>query len=75
MKRILVAVSVAALSTIGVAGAASAAPATPAPAACFGQVHKTINTEGALGFTNVGDVVKAIGGQGKNDTARGICAE
>jgi hypothetical protein len=72
MKRILVAVSVAALSTIGFAGAASAAPAD---AACFGQVHKTINTEGALGFTNVGDVVKAIGGQGKNDTARGICAE
>jgi hypothetical protein len=71
MKRMLVAVSVAALSTLGVAGAASAAPSD---AACFGQVHKTINTEGALGFTNVGDVVKAIGGQGKNDTARGICA-
>ena len=72
MKRILVAVSVAALSTVGFAGTATAAPAD---AACFGQVHKTINTEGALGFTNVGDVVKAIGGQGKNDTARGICAE
>ena len=72
MKRTLVAVSIAALSTVGLAGTASAAPSD---AACFGQVHKTINTEGALGFTNVGDVVKAIGGQGKNDTARGICAE
>lgn len=40
---------------------------------CFGQIHKTINTEGALGFDNVGDVVKAIGGQGKNATARGLC--
>ena len=72
MKRTLVAVSIAALSTVGLAGTASAAPSD---AACFGQVHRTINTEGALGFTNVGDVVKAIGGQGKNDTARGICAE
>jgi hypothetical protein len=72
MKRTLVAVSIAALSTVGLAGTASAAPSD---AACFGQVHKTINTEGALGFTNVGDVVKAVGGQAKNDIARGICAE
>ena len=45
MKRTLVAVSIAALSTVGLAGTASAAPSD---AACFGQVHKTINTEGAL---------------------------
>jgi len=70
MKRILTIGAIVAVSIFGVAGSASAAPAD---AACFGQVHKTINTEGALGFTNVGDVVKAIGGQGKNDTARGIC--
>lgn len=70
MKRILATGSIAALAMIGFAGSANAAPAE---AACFGQVHKTINTVGALGFTNVGDVVKAIGGQGKNDTARGIC--
>ncbi|MRX45285.1 hypothetical protein [Agromyces kandeliae] len=70
MKRILATGFIAALATLGFAGPAHAAPAD---AACFGQVHKTINTEGALGFTNVGDVVKAIGGQGKNDTARGIC--
>lgn len=70
MKRILITGAVVALAVFGVAGSASAAPAD---AACFGQVHKTINTEGALGFTNVGDVVKAIGGQAKNDTARGIC--
>jgi hypothetical protein len=70
MKRILATGSIAALAMIGFAGSANAAPAD---AACFGQVHKTINTVGALGFTNVGDVVKAIGGQGKNETARGVC--
>ena len=70
MKRILAASSIAALALVGLAGTASAAPSE---AACFGQVHKTINTEGALGFTNVGDVVKAIGDQGKNATATGIC--
>lgn len=70
MKRILAASSIAALALVGLAGTASAAPSE---AACFGQVHKTINTEGALGFTNVGDVVKAIGAQGKNATATGLC--
>ena len=70
MKRILATGFIAALATFGFAGAAHAAPAD---AACFGQVHKTINTEGALGFTNVGDVVKAVGGQTKNEIARGIC--
>ena len=72
MKRILATGAIVAFAVFGVAGTANAAPAE---AACFGQVHKTINTEGALGFTNVGDVVKAIGGQGKNDTARGICGD
>ena len=70
MKRILVAGSIAALALVGSAGAATAAPSD---AACFGQIHKTINTQGALGFTNVGDVVKAVGGQGKNGIARGLC--
>jgi len=41
----------------------------------FGQVHKTINTEGLGDFTNVGEVVQAIGGQGKNETARGLCGD
>ena len=72
MKRILATGAIVAFAVFGLAGTANAAPAD---AACFGQVHKTINTEGALGFTNVGDVVKAIGGQGKNDTARGICGD
>ncbi|WP_159601933.1 hypothetical protein [Agromyces humi] len=72
MKRILATGFIVALATLGVAGTAHAAPAD---AACFGQVHKTINTEGALGFTNVGDVVQALGGQGKNATARGICGD
>ena len=71
MKRILAASSIAALALVGLAGTASAAPSE---AACFGQVHKTINPERALGFTNGGDVVKAIGDQGKNATATGICS-
>ena len=70
MKRVLATGSIAALAMVGFAATANAAPAD---AACFGQIHRTINTEGALGFTNVGDVVKALGGQGKNGTARGIC--
>jgi hypothetical protein len=57
-------------ATIGFAGTANAEPNANA---CFGQIHKTINTEGALGFTNVGDVVKEFGGQGKNGIARGLC--
>ncbi|WP_374312677.1 hypothetical protein [Microbacterium sp.] len=72
MKRILATGALVVFATFGLAGAANAAPAD---AACFGQVHKTINTEGALGFNGVGEVVKAIGGQAKNDTARGICGD
>ena len=72
MKRILATGFIVAFATFGVAGAANAAPSD---AACFGQVHKTINTEGALGFTNVGDVVKAVGGQGKKEIARGLCGD
>lgn len=72
MKRILATGAIVALAVFGVAGTASAAPAD---AACVGQIHKTINTEGALGFTNVGDVVKAVGGQAKNDIARGLCGD
>jgi hypothetical protein len=68
MKRILAIGAISALSVFGVAGAANAAPAD---AACFGQVHKTINTVGALGFTNVGDVVQGVGAQTKNSIARG----
>jgi len=72
MKRILTIGSIVALSIFGFAGTANAAPAD---AACFGQVHKTINTAGALGFTNVGDVVQAVGGQAKNHTARMLCVD
>jgi hypothetical protein len=71
MKRTLIVASVAALALVGMAGTANAAPSN---ASCFGQVHKTINTVGALGFTNVGDVVQTVGGQTKNSIARGICA-
>ena len=56
MKRILATGAIAALAVFGFAGTAHAAPAD---AACFGQIHKTINTEGALGFSTVGEVVQA----------------
>ncbi len=71
MKRLLATGFIAAFAVLGSAGTASAARASPG---CFGQVHKVINTQGALGFTNVGDVVKVVGGQGKNAIARSICA-
>lgn len=71
MKRFVIAGSIAALAFVGMAGTANAAPNSNA---CFGQIHKTINTVGALGFTNVGDVVQAVGGQGKNGIARGLCS-
>ena len=71
MKRILAIGSIVALSVFGFAGAANAAQ--PTDPGCFGHIHQTINTEGALGFTNVGDVVQEVGGQGKNGIARGLC--
>jgi hypothetical protein len=70
MKRILAAGSIAVLATLGFAAPASAAPAEPA---CFGQVHKTVNSGGLPGFDNVGELVQAVGGEGKNAAARGLC--
>jgi len=58
---------------LGIATFGAAADAAPSDRACFGQIHKSINTEGALGLNNVGEAVKALGGQGKNDVARGLC--
>ncbi len=70
MKRILAAGSIAALASVAFAGTASAAPAD---SACFGQVHKTVNS-GVLGVDNVGQLVKALGGgQAKNATAKSLC--
>ena len=64
-------------ATLGVATFGAAADAAPsnrgAERSCFGGIHKLINTEGYEGFTNVGEVVKAVGGQGKNGIARGLC--
>lgn len=70
MKRVLVAGSIAALAALGLSAPAGAAPAE---AACFGQVHKTVNSGGLTGFDNVGELVKAAAGQGKNAAARGRC--
>ena len=73
MKRMLVAGSIAALALLGSPGAAQAAPSD---AACFGQVHKRINTGDlgvALGLDNVGQLVSAVGGPTKNATATSVC--
>ena len=75
MKRIIVSGAVAALATVTFAGAANAAG--PADAACFGQVHKAVNS-GFLGddVPNVGTFVQGFDnkGQGKNAVARSLCA-
>ena len=70
MKRIVAAGSLFAVAGLGLAMPASAAPAQ---AACFGQVHKTVNSGGLPGFANVGELVQAAGGPGKNAAARGLC--
>lgn len=71
MKRILAAGFIAALSVGGVATTANAAPND---SACFGQVHKTVNSGGVAGFDNVGQLVQALGGgQEKNAVAKSLC--
>jgi hypothetical protein len=71
MKRMLAAASIAALASVAFAGTASAAPAE---AACFGQVHKLVNSGGLPGIDNVGQLVGALGGgQAKNATAKTFC--
>lgn len=79
MKRMLAAGFVTAIAVVGSAGAASAAPAGPGAesASCFGQVHKRVNTGDlgvALNLDNVGQLVKAQGGQGKNAIAMSVCS-
>ena len=75
MSRRIITGIVAAGPGIATFGAAAAAAPSDrgAERSCFGKIHTTINTEGALGFTNVGDDVQAVGGQGKNEIARGRC--
>ena len=73
MKRILAAGSIVALAMIGTAGTGTA-HAAPAEAACFGQVHKLVNSGGLDGISNVGELVQAVGGgQAKNAAANGFC--
>ncbi|GAA1669107.1 hypothetical protein [Microbacterium lacus] len=72
MKRILAIGAISALSVFGFAGAANAAPNANA---CFGGIHKAINTESLLGLDNVGQAVKLLGGPGKNEVARAACGE
>lgn len=69
MKRMLATGAVAALALVGSAGNAHAA----ADASCFGQVHKTVNSGAVAPYSNVGDLVKEAGGQGKNAVAKSLC--
>ncbi len=70
MKRTLAAGAIAALALVGSAGTAQAAPSD---SACFGQIHKLVNSGGLEGFDNVGQLVKAVGGPGKNAAATDLC--
>ncbi|GAB7005822.1 hypothetical protein JCM18899A_32950 [Nocardioides sp. AN3] len=70
MKRVAVSACIAALGTLALAAPANA---EPREAACFGQVHKSVNYGGLPWFSNVGELVKALGGQGKNAAARTLC--
>ena len=71
MKRILATGSIAALAMVGFSATANAAPAD---AACFGQVHKLVNSGGVEGIDNVGQLVGAVGGgQAKNMVAKSFC--
>ncbi len=71
MKRFLATGSIAALAVVGFAANANAAPAD---AACFGQVHKIVNSGGVAGVDNVGQLVQAVGGgQAKNAVAMTFC--
>lgn len=70
MKRILATGFIIGLAAVGFAAPAQAAPAD---AACFGQVHKVVNTQGYEGFENVGQLVKGLGGgQAKNAAATAL---
>ncbi len=73
MKRIIATGFIAAIAMVGFAGTATAAPAE---AACFGQVHKAVNTMGAaeaFGASNVGELIKRLGGgQEKNAAAKAL---
>ncbi len=70
MKRMLAAGFITALASVGFAANASAEPSDKA---CFGQVHKTVNTQGYAGFENVGQLVQGLGGgQEKNAAATAL---
>lgn len=71
MKRMIATGSIAVLASLGLATSASAAPSS---AACFGQIHKAVNSGALEGIDNVGQLVKAVGGgQNKNAAATGLC--
>jgi hypothetical protein len=78
------ALGIIAASAFAIAAISGPVAAAPNDNACFGQVHKAVNTNPAVQSSvstllqtdvrNVGDLVRALGGQGKNAAARGICA-
>ena len=72
MKRLIAIGFITAIATVGLTGTANAATAD---AACFGQIHKAVNS-GAVGLDNVGQLVQSFEnkGQGKNALARELAA-
>jgi hypothetical protein len=69
-KRIIATGFIAGMLAVGLAAPAQAAPADRA---CFGQVHKTVNTQGFAGNENVGQLIKFLGGgQEKNAAANAL---
>ena len=73
-KKILIGLGVASIGLASFGGSASATD-NHHHSSCFGGIHKTINTVGYGGYSNVGEVVQALGGQGKNSLARMLCAQ
>jgi hypothetical protein len=65
-----------AASALAIAAFSAPAAAAPNDAACFGQIHKIVNTQGFAGYNTVGELVQASEGkgQGKNTLARSLCA-
>lgn len=73
-KKMLIGLGVASLGLASFSGSANATNNHHHPS-CFGGIHQTINTVGFGGYSNVGEVVRALGGQGKNALARSLCAQ
>ena len=67
MKKII---GIAAASAFAIAAIGAPVAAAPNDNACFGQVHKAVNTMGALpGIDNVGQFVSSLPNKGQDKKA------